>query len=126
MAHRISRTQTHSTDEISERTISETPAENIKTEGNDGLFTGIQKGDFPDGRLRGWLVIVGTMCSTFSTFGFINAWGVFQAYYEETLLNDSDPSTIAWIGSVQYALVFMPGLVTGRMFDIGHFKLKEF
>ncbi|PBK73137.1 MFS general substrate transporter [Armillaria solidipes] len=123
MTHRISRTQTRSTDEISERTIGETPAEKIKTEGNDGLSTGIQEGDFPDGGLRAWLVIVGTMCSTFSTFGLINAWGVFQAYYEETLLNDSDPSTIAWIGSVQYALVFMPGLVTGRMFDIGHFKV---
>ena len=59
MAHRISRTQTRSTDEISERTIGETPAEKIKTEGNDRLSTGIQEGDFPDGGLRAWLVIVG-------------------------------------------------------------------
>ncbi|PBL01965.1 hypothetical protein ARMGADRAFT_1005418 [Armillaria gallica] len=57
--HRIFRTQTRSTDEISERTIGETPAEKIKTEGNDGLSTGIQEGDFPDGGLRAWLVIVG-------------------------------------------------------------------
>lgn len=62
------------------------------------------------------------MCISFSTFGFVNAWGVFQAYYEENLLEDSDSSNIAWIGSVQYALVFMPSVVTGRMFDIGYFK----
>ncbi len=59
MAHRISRTQTRSTGEISERTIGETPTEKIKTEGNDGLSTGIQEGDFPDGGLRAWLIIVG-------------------------------------------------------------------
>ncbi|KXN92400.1 Riboflavin transporter MCH5 [Leucoagaricus sp. SymC.cos] len=34
--------------------------------------------DFPDGGLRAWLVIV----------------GIFQAYYEETILKDSSPSTI--------------------------------
>lgn len=58
----------------------------------------------------------------FIRFGFVNAWGVFQAYYEENLLKVFDSSTIAWIGSVQYALVFMPSVVTGRMFDIGYFK----
>ena len=59
------------------------------------------------------------MCDTFSTFGYVNAWGVFQAYYEETLLKDSSPSNMrvmfhhchsncwhdilcrAWIGSIQ-------------------------
>ncbi|PBK79193.1 hypothetical protein ARMGADRAFT_1040977 [Armillaria gallica] len=117
----IFRTQTGSADEIFERTIGETPAEKIKTEGNDGLSTGIQEGDFPDGGLRAWLVIVGLyrlgrfarLCAarfqrellstgmiilselTYqSRFGFINAWGVFQAYHEETLLSDSDPSAM--------------------------------
>lgn len=66
---------------------------------------------------------------------------VFQAYYETTMLPTTSPSTIAWIGSVQvcvlpamsaiallnvdkqYALVFIPGLVFGRLFDKGHFKV---
>lgn len=30
--------------------------------------------------------------------GYINSFGVFQAYYSSTL--DLPPSTIAWIGSV--------------------------
>ncbi|KAK7693789.1 hypothetical protein QCA50_003361 [Cerrena zonata] len=82
--------------------------------------------DVPDGGLRAWLVILGSSCGTFTTFGFVNAWGVFQAYYTENTLKDTSPSTIAWIGSIQYALVFIPGLVTGRLFDMGWFKVPLF
>ncbi|KIY72377.1 MFS general substrate transporter [Cylindrobasidium torrendii FP15055 ss-10] len=82
--------------------------------------------DYPDGGLRAWLVVGGTVASTFSTFGYVNAWGSFQSYYEKTVLADSDASKIAWIGSVQYALILLPGLLTGRMFDLGHFKLPNF
>ncbi|OBZ65726.1 Riboflavin transporter MCH5 [Grifola frondosa] len=81
---------------------------------------------FPDGGLRAWLVVLGAACGTCGTFGFVNAWGVFQAYYTDSILSDTAPSTIAWIGSVQYALVFIPGLVFGRLFDMGHFKLPLF
>lgn len=79
--------------------------------------------DYPDGGLRAWMVVCGTMCTTFSTFGYVNAWGVFQAYYETHLLKSSSPSNIAWIGSVQYCLVFLPGLLVGRIFDLGWFRL---
>ncbi|KDQ13187.1 hypothetical protein BOTBODRAFT_160801 [Botryobasidium botryosum FD-172 SS1] len=79
--------------------------------------------DFPDGGLRAWLVVAGALCLSFSTFGFVNAWGVFQTYYQETLLKDESPSTIAWIGSLQYSLVFFPGLLTGRLFDLGYLRL---
>jgi MCP family monocarboxylic acid transporter-like MFS transporter 10 len=79
--------------------------------------------DFPDGGLQAWLVVVGTTCGTFSTFGFIASWGVFQAYYEEVLMPTRSASDIAWIGSLQYSLCFMPGILTGRMFDLGYFKI---
>ncbi|KAL4076648.1 major facilitator superfamily domain-containing protein [Scleroderma yunnanense] len=75
-------------------------------------------GDPPDGGAKAWSVILG--------FGYINTWGLYQDYYEHVLFPDSSPSTIAWIGSVQYALVFLPGLVTGRLFDLGYFKLPYF
>ncbi|KAJ7580900.1 major facilitator superfamily domain-containing protein [Mycena floridula] len=78
--------------------------------------------DFPDGGLRAWLVVFGTVCNTFVTFGYVNAWGVFQSYYQQTILRDSSPASIAWIGSIQYALVFLPGLLIGRIFDLGYFK----
>ncbi|KAJ3839071.1 major facilitator superfamily domain-containing protein [Lentinula raphanica] len=89
----------------------------------DNRPTGQNVDDFPDGGLRAWSIVLGTSLSAFATFGFVNSWGVFQSYYEQTILKDSSPSDIAWIGSVQYALIFFPGLVTGRMFDIGIFKI---
>lgn len=82
--------------------------------------------EYPDGGTRAWLVVLGAMCSTFSTFGLVNSWGVFQAYYEINTLKDSNPSSIAWIGSIQYSLVTLPGIITGRLFDLGHFKLPYF
>ncbi|KAK7039111.1 hypothetical protein VNI00_010296 [Paramarasmius palmivorus] len=79
--------------------------------------------DYPDGGARAWLIVLGTSLAGFGTFGFVNSWGVFQSYYEETLLKGTSPSTIAWIGSIQYSLIFLPGLITGRLFDVGIFKV---
>ncbi|KAI0718723.1 MFS general substrate transporter [Cerioporus squamosus] len=79
--------------------------------------------DYPDGGLRAWLVVLGVSSGICTTFGFVNAWGVFQAYYETYTLRNMSPSDIAWIGSVQYALVFMPGLAFGRLFDMGYLRL---
>ncbi|KAK0206054.1 major facilitator superfamily domain-containing protein [Desarmillaria ectypa] len=125
MSHHLLHTQTLSTDEISdEKALDETLTGQNEQENDRGFIKSSvdSEEDYPDGGLRAWLVVGGIMCSSFSTFGFVNAWGVFQAYYEENLLKDFDSSTIAWIGSVQYALIFMPSVVTGRMFDIGYFK----
>ncbi|KAI0717032.1 MFS general substrate transporter [Earliella scabrosa] len=77
----------------------------------------------PDGGLKAWLVVFGVTCGCCATFGFVNTWGIFQAFYETYTLRDQTPSAIAWIGSVQYALVFMPGLVFGRLFDMGYLRL---
>ncbi|KIK44199.1 hypothetical protein CY34DRAFT_11216 [Suillus luteus UH-Slu-Lm8-n1] len=87
---------------------------------------GINPGEAPDGGLTAWLVVIAANLMLFSTFGFTNSWGVFQAYYEENLLRYTSPSAIAWIGSVQYALVYFPALLTGRLFDLGYFKIPCF
>lgn len=79
--------------------------------------------DFPDGGLRAWIVVIGAMCSSYAAFGFVNSWGVFQAYYQQDLLRAESPSTISWIGSIQYSLVFFPGLIVGRLFDLGYFRV---
>ncbi|KAG2136597.1 MFS general substrate transporter [Suillus bovinus] len=80
----------------------------------------------PDGGISAWLAVFATALITFSTFGLLNSWGIFQAYYEENLLVHTPPSTIAWIGSTQYALVYLPSLATGRLFDLGYFKIPFF
>ncbi|KAL1661009.1 major facilitator superfamily domain-containing protein [Schizophyllum commune] len=82
--------------------------------------------DFPDGGLRAWTVVAGVRAPSTHSFGYVNSWGVFQSYYEENVLPDTSASAIAWIGSIQYALVFIPGLVTGRLFDLGYLKAPLF
>ncbi|KAG8753254.1 hypothetical protein FRC14_006214, partial [Serendipita sp. 396] len=77
---------------------------------------------YPDGGWRAWSVVFGGSCVTFSTFGFVNAWGAFQAYYENVKFPDHSPSSIAWIGSIQYSLIFVPGIIVGRLFDRGYFR----
>lgn len=89
------------TDEISDNTIREIITGKDKTEDSDPVEASTDLEEFPDGGIRAWLIVGGTMCSAFATVGFVNAWGVFQEYYEETLLKNYNPSTIAWIGSVQ-------------------------
>ncbi|KAI9459459.1 MFS general substrate transporter [Lactarius psammicola] len=79
-----------------------------------------QQDDCPDGGLQAWLVLLGASCATFSTCGYVNSWGVFQGYYEDVLLKGTSPSTIAWIGSIQFSLIFFPALISGRLFDLGY------
>ncbi|KAJ8075499.1 hypothetical protein PM082_021129 [Marasmius tenuissimus] len=94
-----------------------------KENGEAKSSAGIPDFEFPDGGLRAWLVVLGAALSSTVSFGYVNSWGVFQSYYEKTLLQDLSPSTIAWIGSVQYSLVFLPALPIGRLFDLGYFKI---
>lgn len=56
-----------------------------------------------------------------NTWGLINSFGLFQAYYS-TLMPDLAPSTISWIGSLQVFLLFFVGTFTGRMTDAGYFR----
>jgi hypothetical protein len=63
-------------------------------------------GPAPEGGLRAWLTVTGSVLATFATFGITNAFGVFQAYYQTNQLRDHNSSTISWIGAVQQFLLF--------------------
>ncbi|KAJ7647717.1 major facilitator superfamily domain-containing protein [Roridomyces roridus] len=107
------------------------------------LIDDIYAQEYPDGGARAWLVVFGTACVTFSTFGYVNAWGAFQDFYQETLLRDSSASNMqrmdrlctgssfflnaflslnAW----QYSMVFFPAVISGHYFDRGYFKIPFF
>ncbi|EIN11718.1 MFS general substrate transporter [Punctularia strigosozonata HHB-11173 SS5] len=78
----------------------------------------------PDGGWEAWSVVAGGWFALFSTFGYVNAFGVYQAYYVEKL-GRSD-SAVSWIGSFQLWLMFTMGLFTGKLFDEGHCRLLIF
>ncbi|GAA6008691.1 hypothetical protein JCM11491_003401 [Sporobolomyces phaffii] len=76
----------------------------------------------PDGGIRAYLNVVGGFLVLFATFGYTNAWGVYQAYYSQTIYRTHSDSAIAWIGSVQLCLFFLMALVAGPLFDKGMFR----
>lgn len=70
-----------------------------------------------DGTRDGWLTVFGGFMGLFGSFGFLNAIGIFQTYYQETLLIHYTPSQISWIFSIQLFLMFACGILWGRLVD---------
>ncbi|TFY79661.1 hypothetical protein EWM64_g4348, partial [Hericium alpestre] len=71
----------------------------------------------PDGGTRAWLSVAGGFIALFCSFGQLNAFGTFEAWYAQHQLRHSAPSTIAWIGSVQLWVFFFSGTFVGHAFD---------
>ncbi|EXJ82007.1 hypothetical protein A1O1_08075 [Capronia coronata CBS 617.96] len=76
----------------------------------------------PDGGFRAWLQVLGSFFLFFNSWGTVNAFGVFQTYYENNPLWHQTPSNISWIGSIQAFLLLMIGVVTGPAYDAGYFR----
>jgi hypothetical protein len=52
------------------------------------------------------LTTVGAFTALFFTFGQMNAFGTFQAWYSAHQLAGKPASTISWIGSLQLWIFF--------------------
>ncbi|GAA6016417.1 hypothetical protein JCM10207_003854 [Rhodosporidiobolus poonsookiae] len=78
--------------------------------------------DFPDGGLRAWSVVAGAWCISFTSWGFTNAFGVFQTYYQDNQLAEYTHSDISWIGSLELCLVLSSAILAGKAFDAGGIK----
>lgn len=74
----------------------------------------------PDGGLLAWTQVFCAWLAILNTWGFVNSFGAFQAYY--TAILPQTPSTISWIGSTQACLLFVVGMFSGRAFDAGLFR----
>ncbi|KUJ07882.1 MFS general substrate transporter [Mollisia scopiformis] len=72
---------------------------------------------FPDGGLAAWTCVLGSFFALFCTFGWLNALGLFQTYYERTLLITQSASTISWIFTLQLFFMWAGGAVFGRIID---------
>ncbi|ANB13715.1 Mch5p [Sugiyamaella lignohabitans] len=76
----------------------------------------------PNGGLQAYLAVLGGFFALFNSWGLINTFGAFETYYQEDLLSHEDPSTIAWIGSIQGYFVVAAAIVFGRMVDAGYIQ----
>ncbi|KAF7336186.1 MFS general substrate transporter [Mycena venus] len=86
----------------------------------DGEFT---PPFFPEGGFRAWATVAGAFLIQFCGFGYTTSFGVYQDFYTRDYLSQSLPSTISWIGSINAFIVNAAGLVSGRLYDRGHFYL---
>ncbi|KAJ5496540.1 hypothetical protein N7463_008527 [Penicillium fimorum] len=73
--------------------------------------------DFPDGGARAWTVAASASGLMFCSFGYINAFGVYQEYYQLHQLADRTPDEISWIGSLQVFFLFASTVIGGPLFD---------
>ncbi|OQO10511.1 hypothetical protein B0A48_03808 [Cryoendolithus antarcticus] len=74
----------------------------------------------PNGGLTAWLQVLGSFFLFFNSWGIVNTFGTYQAYYETGILASSTPSAISWIGSIQAFLLMLVGAVTGPIYDAGY------
>ncbi|KAF1942167.1 MFS general substrate transporter [Clathrospora elynae] len=56
-------------------------------------------------------------CCLFCSFGWLNCLGVFQSYYQTNQLSDHTPSIIAWIASLDFFVMLLPGPMVGFVYD---------
>lgn len=65
------------------------------------------------------LVLMGHLV-IFNSFGYINSYGFFEAYYVDSLGLSS--SALSWPGSMQIFLAFLVGTFSGRACDAGYLR----
>lgn len=76
----------------------------------------------PNGGLQAWLHVLGGFMLFFNTWGLLNAFGVFQTYYESGALFTKSSSDISWIGAVQSYMLLVVGFIVGPIFDRGYLR----
>lgn len=67
-----------------------------------------------------------TMAQWFNLWGITFAHGAFQSFYEQHYLQNTNPSAISWVGSIQSFLLIISGLWTGPIFDWGFYMYLIF
>lgn len=77
----------------------------------------------PDGGLIAWVQVLSSFLINMNNFGLANSFGVFQSFYETDLLQHHSSSDISWIGTLQLSLILIIGVVSGPLFDQGHFYM---
>ena len=76
----------------------------------------------PNGGLQAWLHVLGAFMLWFNSWGILNAFGVFQTYYESGHLFTKSSSDISWIGSIQSFMLLVVGIFAGPIYDRGYLR----
>ncbi|KAK0187586.1 major facilitator superfamily domain-containing protein [Armillaria mellea] len=70
-----------------------------------------------DGGFKAWSTVLGASLVGLCTFGFVNGYGAFSDYYNETYLSDYSATLISMIGALQVFLLYIFAGLSGAVFD---------
>lgn len=70
-----------------------------------------------EGGSAAWLTVLGSILVYYASFGVMNSFGFFQSYYSSNFLANTPTSTIAFIGTLQMALMNSMAAVSGALCD---------
>jgi MCP family monocarboxylic acid transporter-like MFS transporter 10 len=70
-----------------------------------------------EGGLAAWMSVVGSIFIYYSSMGVLNSFGFFNNFYSHDFLKDTPTSTIAFIGTLQIALMNSLSAVSGALCD---------
>ncbi|KFY17902.1 hypothetical protein V492_00299 [Pseudogymnoascus sp. VKM F-4246] len=112
-----------STKEISDGSTTpdepETPLPDNKLEAHP---TETPIGPPPDGGFAAWLQVLGAFFLFFNSWGIVNTFGVYQSFYQSSLLKSRKSSDISWIGTFGAFLLVSLSIVSGPIFDRGYVR----
>jgi hypothetical protein len=64
-----------------------------------------------------WFTVAGSILVYYASFGVMNSFGFFQNYYSSDFLKQTSPSTIAFVGTLQMALMNFLAALSGALCD---------
>ncbi|KAH7402870.1 major facilitator superfamily domain-containing protein [Pyrenochaeta sp. MPI-SDFR-AT-0127] len=70
-----------------------------------------------EGGHAAWLTVVGSILVYYASFGIMNSFGFFQNYYANEYLKNTPTATIAFIGTLQMALMNSLAAISGALCD---------
>jgi hypothetical protein len=66
---------------------------------------------------KAYLSVIGGFCALLCTVGFVVAFGVFQGYYTDHLLQGKSEFDVSWIGSTTIFLLYVSAPICGALVD---------
>ncbi|GFF28591.1 riboflavin transporter MCH5 [Aspergillus udagawae] len=96
-------------------------ASSLKSNGNEPQQRQ-EPSPIPNGGLAAWSQVLGAHLLFFNSWGIVNTYGTYQAYYESDLLRSRSSSEISWIGTFQGFLLIFFSIVGGPIFDRGYIR----
>lgn len=78
-----------------------------------------------EGGVAAWLTVLGSVLVYYCSMGILNSFGFFNNYYSSEFLEKTSTSNIAFIGTLQIALMNSLAAVSGALCDIYGIRVRN-